>query len=290
MSNITLCTDSTCDRPLSWLQERGIACIPLTYVMNDEEYVDEYSFEENAVFYARLKNGETSKTSAISTQSFIELFEEEVQKGNQVVYTGLASKISATFNNASLAAQYINEKYDDKKIFVVDSRSTSLILSYLLEEMKKMIDAGKSPEKIVEFVEKNYANYSAWFSVDDLQHLKRGGRISGAAATVGSILNIKPILILTDKGAIEIKEKVKGTKKVFKTFMNELIKNKKTLKGIIYIIHTNALGTASDLKAQINAEFPKCEVEIHELGRVVGTHVGPGAIVLMANVGQRNYQ
>lgn len=281
MSNLVIYTDSTCDQTQAWLDARNIISIPLTYIIDDKEYVDVIDEKAIKAFYQKMQEGKTAKTSAISTETFIKHWKAELKKENDVFYIGLAGKLSATYNNAQLAAKYLKEQYPKRKITVVDSMTTTCGLAYLLEHAVKMRKEGKTGEEIARYVRETREQVCAWFSVDDLQHLKRGGRLSGAAAMVGSILNIKPILQIDTTGALKVCEKVKGNKKVVKFFLN-LIRETAIdpEKETIYIVHSGS-SMVNEFEQAIRDEFHPKDIQISYLGSIVGAHVGPGMLAVI---------
>ena len=291
MANISIFTDSTSDLTNEWLLENNVFSIPLTYIVGDEEFEDEVSDEKKKEFYDSLRNkGVIAKTSAISTDRFIQAFAKELEKGNDVFYTGLSAKLSATFNNAVLAAEFLQEKYPERKVVVTNSLATTYVTALLIEEAIKLRDAGKSVDEIKEAVDELTTNLSVWLSVDDLQHLKRGGRISCASAAIGSILNIKPILVLAEDGTIAVHEKVKGNKKVLKYFFEQIAeKAVDPVNDVIYLLHTDAPELIEELKGKLEHELNAKNIKIGIIGRVIGAHVGPGGIAIVVKTNKRIY-
>lgn len=288
MPKISIYTDSTADLPKEWLASNDVTAIKLTYLIDDEEFEESSREDDIQIFYAKLKEGKMSKTSAISIQTFTDLFEKELKAGNDVIYTGLSGKLSATCNNAFLSMEQLNEKYSDCQVYVTDSISTAAPLGELIKHAVDLRNSGKSAQEIVDAIDTQKHQWEAWVGVDDLMHLKRGGRISGAAATVGSILNIKPIIILAPDGSLVLKDKVKGNKKVFKYFLSAIDKYAlDPVNDTIYILHTEAKELAGELKEAIQKEFGTKQVNIGYIGTVIGSHLGPGAIITICKIKSR---
>lgn len=289
MPKISIYTDSTADIQQSWLDENDVKSIKLTYLIDDTEYEENSDINDVRAFYAILKEGKMSKTSAISVQTFLTTFEEELQQGNDVFYTGLSGKLSATCNNAFMAMEQLNEKYSENQVYVTDSISTAAPLFELIKQAVEMRDSGKTAQEIVDAIDILKHQWAAWVGVDDLMHLRRGGRISGAAATVGSILNIKPIIILSPDGSLSLKDKVKGNKKMFKYFLSCISKYAiDPVNDVIYIIHTDAEELAEELKEAILKEFGSKQINIRFIGSTVGGHLGPGALIISCRVKSRD--
>lgn len=281
MSNITIYTDSTSDLALSWLEENNVKCIKLTYIMDDTEYEDDSSFEAVKSFYGKIREGKISKTSAISVQTFTEAFEAELIAGNDVFYTGLSGKLSATCNNAFMAMEQLNKEYSEHQVYVTDSLSTSVPLAYMICKAVEMRNSGKSAQDIVDTIDEMKHKLMAFISVDDLMHLKRGGRLSGAAAAIGTVLNIKPVIILDSEGGLTVKDKVKGMKKVVKYYLDKIEKYAEDpVNQPIFVIHTDDPEIAEGFKDAVIKQFGTKEIIISEIGAIVGAHLGPGSLAV----------
>lgn len=281
MSNITIYTDSTGDIPTSWLDEHNVKCINLTYIMDDEEHTDDPSPEKVKEFYTNIREGKSSKTSAISVQTFIDCFEAELKAGNDVFYTGLSGKLSGTCNNAFMAMEQLNKEYSNNQVYVTDSLGTSIPLYYMIMKAVEMRDRGKSAQDIVDALDDMKHRIMVFISVDDLMHLKRGGRISGAAAAIGTVLNIKPIIILDKDGGLSVKDKVKGRKKVMKYFIDKIEKYAEDpTNQPIFIIHTDDPPIAEEFKEMCIKQFGTKEFIVNQIGSIVGAHLGPGSLAM----------
>ena len=218
-------------------------------------------------------------TSQINIYTFEEKFKELLDKGYEILYIGLSSALSGTFNSANMARNNILEENQNAKIAVVDSISVSMGLGMLIKKAYEMINEGKMLEEIVQWIEENKSKVIHAILVDDLKHLKRGGRLSASSAAVGTILNIKPLLKLNNSGAVEATEKVKGKKKGLKRLAS-IVKEKaiNIENEILYIMHGDALEEAQYLKEIILQELNFKDVKVEYIGTVIGTHGGPGTI------------
>ena len=195
------------------------------------------------------------------------------------MYIGLSSALSGTFNSANMARNNILEENPNAKIAVVDSISVSMGLGMLIKKAYEMINEGKMLEEIVQWIEENKSKVIHAILVDDLKHLKRGGRLSASSAAVGSILNIKPLLKLNNSGAVEVSEKIKGKKKGLKRLASIVKENAINIENeILYIMHGDVLEEAQYLKGIILQELNFKDVKVEYIGTVIGTHGGPGTI------------
>lgn len=277
---IKIVTDSSCDLGINFIEENNIELIPLLLNLDGETLKDDLGkslgYRE---FYEKLRAGSMPSTSQINIYTFEEKFKELLDKGYEILYIGLSSALSGTFNSANMARNNILEENQNAKIAVVDSISVSMGLGMLIKKAYEMINEGKMLEEIVQWIEENKSKVIHAILVDDLKHLKRGGRLSASSAAVGTILNIKPLLKLNNSGAVEATEKVKGKKKALKRLAS-IVKEKaiNIENEILYIMHGDALEEAQYLKEIILQELNFKDVKVEYIGTVIGTHGGPGTI------------
>ena len=278
--SIKIVTDSSCDLGINFIEENNIELIPLLLNLDGEIIKDDLGkslgYRE---FYEKLRAGSMPSTSQINIYTFEEKFKELLDKGYEILYIGLSSALSGTFNSANMARNNILEENPNAKIAVVDSISVSMGLGMLIKKAYEMINEGKMLEEIVQWIEENKSKVIHAILVDDLKHLKRGGRLSASSAAVGTILNIKPLLKLNNSGAVEATEKVKGKKKALKRLAS-IVKEKaiNIENEILYIMHGDALEEAQYLKEIILQELNFKDVKVEYIGTVIGTHGGPGTI------------
>ena len=277
---IKIITDSSCDLGINFIEENNIELIPLLLNLDGETLKDDLGkslgYRE---FYEKLRAGSMPSTSQINIYTFEEKFKELLDKGYEILYIGLSSALSGTFNSANMARNNILEENPNAKIAVVDSISVSMGLGMLIKKACKMIEEGKMLEDIVQWIEENKNKVIHAILVDDLKHLKRGGRVSASTAAVGSILNIKPLLKLNNSGAVEVSEKIKGKKKGLKRLASIVKENAINIENeILYIMHGDVLEEAQYLKEIILQELNFKDVKVEYIGTVIGTHGGPGTI------------
>ena len=278
---IKLFTDTSANLPVSIIREYGIGVVPFSYTVNGKEvpYSAETDFNGKA-FYEAMRAGAEVKTSMINVSDFIAAFEQWIAKGDAVIYVGMSGGISGTAHSAKLAAEELLEKYPAAKIAAIDTYAASLGEGFLVIETAKMIERGDPFLKIVKKIELLRKNMCQFFTVDDLAYLRKGGRISGAAAVVGTVLNIKPILRGDENGKIVLCGKIRGFNKSMEALANkydELVFDKTADVGIAHADNPEGAQRLEDiLRAKgFSGELLKVVYE-----PVTGSHVGPGTIAL----------
>lgn len=281
MSNIAIYTDSTADFSKKWLEDNDVKCISLTYSIDGEEFEDNTEAESIKEFYDKIRDGKMPKTSAAGVQSFLTAFEHELKEGKDVFYTGLSGKLSVTYNNACMARDELNKKYSDNKVYTVNSLATASPLAHYVRTAVQMRKENKSAQQIADTISAMTQTYLAWAGVDDLMHLKRGGRVSGVSAAVGSILNIKPVLILDEEGGLVLKDKIKGNKKLIKYYLSKIEEFAADyINEPVFIMHSDNIEAAEALKKEIQDTFGTKEVPVNNIGTIIGTHLGPGSLII----------
>jgi DegV family protein with EDD domain len=277
-----LLIDSCTDLPRSYVEKNEIPVVSLVCNFMGQEYKDDFgktlSYKE---FYAAVRNGEMPSTSQVNVYVYTEIFKKYATEGKAIIYLGFSSALSGSLNSALLAKDMVCEEIENADITVIDSRSASLGEGLLAYHANEMLKAGASKDEIVSWLETNKLRMNHWFTVDDLGHLKRGGRVSGAAAFVGTLLDIKPILQIDDEGRLIPVSKVKGRKKSIKTLFEMLQENiVSPEEQVIAISHGDCIEDAEYLKEMILKEYKVKDVIINEVGPVIGSHSGPGTVAL----------
>lgn len=278
---IKLFTDTSANLPVSIIREYGIEVVPFSYTVNGKEvpYSAETDFNGKA-FYEAMRAGAEVKTSMINVSDFMAAFEQWIAKGDAVIYVGMSGGISGTANSAKLAAEELLEKYPAAKIAAIDTYAASLGEGFLVIETAKMIERGDPFLKIVKKIELLRKNMCQFFTVDDLAYLRKGGRISGAAAVVGTVLNIKPILRGDENGKIVLCGKIRGFNKSMEVLANkydELVFDKTADVGIA---HADNPEGAQRLENILRTKGFSGELLKVVYEPVTGSHVGPGTIAL----------
>lgn len=277
MSNYVLITDSASDLPSEIAENLEVEILPMKYMVNDIPCVDKDFDMEN--FYNLLRGKALSLTSQTNVEEFSNYFSGYLESGKDILYVGFPLSLSGMNNSARIAARELSEKYPERKIIVIDSVSASIgqgLLVYYAALKKKN---GATIDEVADFVNDNKLKFCHWFTVDDLYFLKRGGRISQATAVVGSILNVKPLLSMNDKGKLYVFDKIRGKKKVL-DLMSSKIENLNSDYKKVFVGHADCLDDAKYVAERISAENPSLDVTITHLGPIIGTHTGPGTVAL----------
>ena len=283
MRDYVIITDSTTDLTQELINELNITVIPMEFNIEGKSYLN-YSDERDISykeFYDILRSGKSSTTSLINTATFTDLFEPILQDGKDILYIAFSSGLSGTYNSSCIAAQMLSEKYTDSKIYTVDSLSASMGEGLLVYHAANKKKEGMNIDDLKDWVEKNKHNLCHWFTVDDLHHLKRGGRLSSAAAIVGTVLSIKPVLHVDNEGHLIPVEKVRGRKLSITAMLKIMEKTAiKPEEQTIFISHGDCLEEAEYLAKLIKEKLNVKDIKMNFIGPVIGSHSGPGTIAL----------
>lgn len=279
---IVILTDSCSDLPLNYIEDNKIPYLSFVYELNNEEYEDNFwKTLDYKAFYDTLRRGGIATTSQVNVSRYYDEFKKYVQQGKSIIYIGFSSGLSGSVDSAKLAQEQILEEFNSADITIIDSKSASLGLGLLVYYAYDMLKKGYSKEEIVDWLEKNKLKINHWFTVDDLNHLKRGGRISGTTAIVGTLLNIKPILFVNDEGKLTPYEKVKGRRKALKTLVEKLkAKIVNSEEKVVAISHSDCIEDAEYVKKLILEYYKIKEVIVSDIGPVIGSHTGAGVVAL----------
>lgn len=276
----TLFCDSTCDLPEERLAKMDCRIIPLTFEIDGMSYTTaEMPMEE---FYRRMREDASTKTSQISVGVCEDAFEEEIKKGNDILYLAFSSGLSGTYNSALIAKNNLMEKYPDARIEIVDSLSASSGEGLLLIYAEQKKREGKSLDELRSWLEVNRFHICHVFTVDDLKYLFRGGRVSRASAIAGTVLGIKPTIIVDNDGHLIPQDKVRGRKQSINK-LGQMIRDRKgsCLNNIVTISHGDCIEDANYAAKMMKEIFGEdTEVVIAYTGPVIGAHSGPGTLAL----------
>jgi len=279
MNNYAIVIDSASDLPAQIISDLDLHMVPLSVRLGEEEYLD-YPDERGIapdVFCEKLRSGVTAQTSAPSVESFVAEMEPLLKDGNDILYIGFSSTLSATYNVGSVAAKMLMAKYPERRIITIDSFCASLGLGLLIYLAAAEKRKGKTLDELAEFVENTKMNVHHWFTVTDLKFLKRGGRVSAAAATVGIVLHIKPIMQMDNEGHLTPVGKVRGREaslKVISSKVAELAVNPE--EQTVFICQCGCEDDAKKVAEKIRTEAGVKEVIIGPIGPVISAHGGPG--------------
>ncbi len=276
-----LMVDSCADMPAQYYVDNDLVMVPLSYFIGDLAFQDKGIEEDTLALYEATRKGCIPTTSQINSQTFLDIFRGLLPLGRPIIYLAFSSGLSGSCEAAQLAAQIIKEEDPTADITVIDSTSASLGEGLLVWYMVKMRDEGASKEEIVAWLEANKHRLNHWFTVDDLNHLKRGGRISSVAALVGSVLQVKPILRVDAEGRLQPVSKERGRKKSLQELLNKMIDRGENLADqMVFICHGDCLEDAEYLKQLILAKTDVKQVYINYTGPVIGSHSGPGTVAV----------
>lgn len=279
MSDFVIFTDSGSDLYEEQMKEWGVKYCNLTFRFDGED--KEYGNYDlvGKEFYDRLREGGVSHTSAVNIYTFETAFEEELAKGNDILYLGFDSGISTTSNSGISAAKELKEKYPDRKISAIDTLCASGGLGLLVKLTVDLKKKGASFEECDKFAREMAPKIALWFTVEDLIYLKRGGRISAGAYFAASLLDIKPLLHVDEEGKLISMTKVRGRKKSIQAIIDKYAEDAIDLNGPAAVFHgdcpEDAEFVANTLKEKYGAD-----VMMGELGAVIGSHTGPGIIFI----------
>lgn len=283
MNDYVIITDATCDLRPDIVKKFDIGVIPMDFILNGKPYLHYYDARNLGYkeFYERLRNGETAVTSQVSINSAISTFEEVLDAGKDVFYISFTSGMSSSYQSVSLFTQDLKDKYPDRKIVVIDSLCASggeglLVYLAAIEKSK-----GMNIDDLAKWVENNKMKVNHWVTVDDLSHLKRGGRISATSAFAGTVLGIKPQIKVDDNGKLIVIDKVRTRKKGLSYLvdkMKEYCINPN--EQVIFLNHADCPEDADYVASLINENFKVKELIIHFIGPVIGAHAGAGTVAL----------
>ncbi|NLX71378.1 MAG: DegV family protein [Clostridiales bacterium] len=274
--------DSCSDLPFEYVKQHDIPVVNFTFHFKGNDYTDDLgqtiSYKD---FYDAIRNGETPTTSQVNAQTYTDMFRKYALEGKSIIYLCFSSALSGSYNNSLLARDMITEEFPEADITIIDTKSASLGEGLLVYHAIDMLEKGASREEIIDWVEENKLKLHHWFTVEDLGHLKRGGRLSGTAAFVGSILDIKPVLNVDDEGRLIPRIKVKGRKKALRTLIEKMEENIiNPEQQVVAISHGDSPDDADYLAELIRSKFPVKDIIINSIGPVIGSHSGPGTIAL----------
>ena len=281
MPNFKIVTDSACDLPREMLTQLDVVTTPLHVLFQGKNLEDSVEDTQIKTVYEGLRAGEPASTSAVNPEGWASVMEPCLAEGFDVLTIAFSSGLSTTYQSAVIAAQELQEKYPQRKIFVVDSLCAALGQGMLIWYACKKRDEGLSLEELVAWVEENKLHIRHEVTVDDLMYLKRGGRVSAATAVVGTMLQIKPIIYVNNEGKLINIAKARGRKGSMETLVKKLVEFGEGYDNhTVFITHGDCLEEAEQLKQMVLAKTNVKEVMIGNLGAVIGSHAGPGTLAL----------
>lgn len=280
MKEFMIATDSTVDLPKTFLEENHVLTISLSYVMDGVTYkeMDGLSHEE---FFEKLRNGSLPTTSQINPQEARKALEPIVKEGKDVLYIGFSSGLSGSYNSVRMAAEELMEDYPETKIIAIDSLCASMGEGLLLYKALQLKQQGKSLEEIANWIEENKLHICHNVTVDDLNHLHRGGRISKTTAVLGTMVKIKPIIHMNNEGKLVVIGKERGRKKSLLTLLDKMEKQMQGYDNdVVMITHGDCIEDAKYVEEQIRERFGIKNIIINGIGSVIGSHTGAGVVAV----------
>lgn len=281
--NYLIATASTCDLTNDYLAEHNIPFIKYSYAIDETVYYDDCSEATRQDIYRKMRNGALLTTSAINTYAYREFFECLIEKENKnIVFLDMSKALSASHKFAEEAIEELKKKYPAITINYVDTCCVSGGLGFLVMNAVKNYEAGFTYEQNLKWIEDNKFRIAHRFTVDDLNYLKRGGRVSNSAALVGTLLNIKPVLYVPNEGTLLVSSKVRGRKKALNTIIDSIIEEIGRPDNMEFLInHADCLEDAEYVKNKLMEKFPSIKsIKIQGLGVVIGAHCGPGLFAI----------
>lgn len=284
MPEYIIATSSTADLPRTYLEEHRVPFIPYSFTINDQPAEDDCREESRAAIYAGMRRGDILKTSMINEFVYYDFFRQLLDTGADVIFLDMSEKMSVSFVNCRRAAEELRGEYPAQQLYVMDTRCISGGLGLLVMHMVEKKEQGLGFEDVIAWGEENKLRIAHRFTVDDLNYLKRGGRVSNASALVGSMLNIKPVLYVPDEGTLNVSKKVRGRKNALQTILAGVLHDLEQADAAgrdMLILHADCLADAEFIRDEVKKALPDMgEIRISSLGVVIGAHCGPGLLTV----------
>ena len=278
-------TDNTADLPVEYLQEHNIGCIPISYILDGVTYGGEKELDWKEFYRLMREDGKMPTTSQINPEEAKHFFEKMIQTEKEILHLAFSSGLSGTYNNMRLAAEEVMEEHPEVKIIVIDSLAASMGEGLFVQKAVKLRDEGKSMEETAEWLKAHALNVVHVFTVDDLFHLYRGGRVSKTSAVIGTLAAIKPKLHVDDEGHLIVIGKPRGRKKSLNAlvdYMEEKMGSwlQENKDDYVFISHSDCLEDAEYVRDRIKERFGMEHFMINHIGPTIGAHTGTGTVAL----------
>ena len=279
--NYVFMTDSDSDLPFHLKEQYDIPVVYMPYALDGKEYFDDLGqMLDHKSYYDMMRNGAVPVTSALNEATYLDYF-EPILKEKDLLFVAFSSKLSCTLQAVYSAREKLLEQYPERKFVVVDTLRISGPMTLLVLKAHEMYRAGKSIEEVASWLEENKLRAQAYFIVDDLKYLKRGGRISATAATVGTMLDLKPIISEAPDGTLTANDKIRGRKKAIAFIVDKMLEfAPDPAESPIIVLNADSIEDAERTKALVEQKLPGADVMIENVGPVIGAHSGPGTIAL----------
>lgn len=282
MNKFIITSDTTADLPRDYVEKNEIGILAMSFQIEGKDYSgdEELNIKE---FYDKMRNGLMPTTSQVNPTQAKSKFEQYLNKGYDVLHISFSSGLSGSYNNARIASIELNEKYNKNKVIVIDSLSVSLGEGLLVNKAVELRNEQKSIDEVATWLEENKLNVCQYFTVDDLNHLYRGGRVSKTTAILGSVIGVKPIIHVDNEGKLIPIAKVRGRKQSLTKLIDNMEKTIGSYKfenKTIFISHGDAYKEAEALGERIKEKFGVKSIMISAIGPIIGAHSGPGTVAV----------
>ena len=273
-------TDSNTELPLHVVDQYNVNFIPMPYTIDDVEYPYDLGRDTDIRdFFQRMRNGSKPITSMYSPQFYIDYFTDILKTGQDILFVMFSSRLSGTFDCVQQAREAVLVDFPERSIRLVDTRSISVGAGLLVYQALQMREAGKSDEEIAAWIEENRTRSNHIFTVSDLEYLKRGGRISGTAAALGTVLDLKPVLAIDKVGKLFPADKLRGRKKALRHLVDAVLnKAVDPENNVLALVHADCEEDAQFILKELEGKIKFKEYWVQLVGPVIGTHAGPGTI------------
>lgn len=280
MADYIFMTDSDSDLPFSLKQKYDIPVVYMPYAVDGKEYFDDLGQTmDHKTYFDKMREGATPTTSALNEAAYMEYF-EPILKEKDLLFVAFSSQLSCTIQAIYAAREELLKQYPERKFIVVDTLSISAPMTLLVLKAHEMYRAGQPIEAVAQWLEDNKLRAQAWFTVDDLKYLKRGGRISSTAAALGTMLDLKPVITESREGKIVSTDKIRGRKKALNFIIDKAVENADPAESPLLIVHADASADAERIRDLLTAKLPGAEIMIENVGPVIGAHCGPGTVAI----------
>ena len=278
----TIFTDTDCDMTPELAKKYGYKLIIMPYTLQDKEvrpYVDFDKFDGHT-FYDTLRKGNLPTTSALPPQAYIDYFEPEFKKGNDILYVHFSSAMSGTFNSMRLALEELKEKYPERNVYTVDTKSITIGSYLIVCEIGELYKQGKSIEEIQKWAEEEVEKFPIYFYADNLKFFAKSGRVSGFKAFMGGLIGIKPIIHVSSEGKMVSIDKGRGRQAALKKIVDYVVKLQDDIEGHrVVVAHTDCINIANELVEMLQKQFSnKLDIEYVEVNPTIGGHCGPDCV------------
>ncbi len=276
MKDYIITVNSTVDLPKEWLTERGVPVVPLSYTIDGETYQDMNGLSAKE-FFKKLRAGKMAVTSQVNPDDAKEALRPFLEEGKDILHLGFSSALSGTLNSMRIAAEELKEEYPNQNIIVIDTLCACMGEGLLLYYALKRKAGGCSMEETAKWVEENKLHVCHNVTIDDLNHLQRGGRISKTVAVLGGMVKIKPMIHIDDKGALQVIGKERGRKKSLNNIVDKaVVQSKGWENDIIMVTHGDCREDAEYVAKLVREKMGIDNILINNIGTVIGSHTGPG--------------